>query len=541
APDMHPLRYIEFVIDIRCHGELHNFRYMWEQIAWMDVHCSLLQDGISIAYIFVTLTLLPTGTVSTPTLPHGFQSVLRRSSSLPRSHQPQAKLRSVLGLVSFAIFKAFTILICLGVIIIPFFQGRIVSKRHLWLTRCTYIGSSKIPYIVPNRSMVVALFELVASILFVTHICLDYLIMAFYLVDRLELTLHVGPQHGSSKPNRRFPPPWAYNLAWISGWFLAFVWVAFNCNNISATTGQVDLEMRNLTQIMIREHGLPVNSPEHRKLALENKAELQHFSDYLARNRALSLRWVASWIALGIVLVLFYIFILKLLVQKIREVLRQCEAEQFTFLNEKCDEALQAEKQLIVEKSLAPLHALRQELRLLRLFSFSIMTVLLAEVFVRACQYWTITQDHSSEFFIKFSLVSVMIPSVFMSPVLLLQCWKGFTSHAPIRVSQVGSDNQQRDVRQSMEMGSMRKLGWSNLADNAGNTSQNPTNFQLPAFYQKLFWWYDNPDADERDCLHIETYYPPVRAQLSTASLVSEDQVEVKSMKLSKIPDAHHK
>ncbi|KAH9446220.1 hypothetical protein Pst134EA_023218 [Puccinia striiformis f. sp. tritici] len=537
---MHPLRYIEFVIDIRCHGELHNFRYMWEQIAWMDVHCSLLQDGISIAYIFVTLTLLPTGTVSTPTLPHGFQSVLRRSSSLPRSHQPQAKLRSVLGL------------------------GRIVSKRHLWLTRCTYIGSSKIPYIVPNRSMVVALFELVASILFVTHICLDYLVtdhpqvtvnkivfwntigglpswLSIWLTGWSLLYMCQGPQHGSSKPNRRFPPPWAYNLAWISGWFLAFVWVAFNCNNISATTGQVDLEMRNLTQIMIREHGLPVNSPEHRKLALENKAELQHFSDYLARNRALSLRWVASWIALGIVLVLFYIFILKLLVQKIREVLRQCEAEQFTFLNEKCDEALQAEKQLIVEKSLAPLHALRQELRLLRLFSFSIMTVLLAEVFVRACQYWTITQDHSSEFFIKFSLVSVMIPSVFMSPVLLLQCWKGFTSHAPIRVSQVGSDNQQRDVRQSMEMGSMIKPGWSTLADNAGNTSQNSTNFQLPAFYQKLFWWYDNPDADERDCLHIETYYPPVRAQLSTASLASEDQVEVKSMKLSRIPDAHHK
>ncbi|KAI7946175.1 hypothetical protein MJO29_012563 [Puccinia striiformis f. sp. tritici] len=468
------------------------------------------------------------------------------------------------GLLAFAIFKAFTILICLGVIIIPFFQGRIVSKRHLWLTRCTYIGSSKIPYIVPNRSMVVALFELVASILFVTHICLDYLVtdhpqvtvnkivfwntigglpswLSIWLTGWSLLYMCQGPQHGSSKPNRRFPPPWAYNLAWISGWFLAFVWVAFNCNNISATTGQVDLEMRNLTQIMIREHGLPVNSPEHRKLALENKAELQHFSDYLARNRALSLRWVASWIALGIVLVLFYIFILKLLVQKIREVLRQCEAEQFTFLNEKCDEALQAEKQLIVEKSLAPLHALRQELRLLRLFSFSIMTVLLAEVFVRACQYWTITQDHSSEFFIKFSLVSVMIPSVFMSPVLLLQCWKGFTSHAPIRVSQVGSDNQQRDVRQSMEMGSMIKPGWSTLADNAGNTSQNSTNFQLPAFYQKLFWWYDNPDADERDCLHIETYYPPVRAQLSTASLASEDQVEVKSMKLSRIPDAHHK
>ncbi|KAI9631074.1 hypothetical protein KEM48_013332 [Puccinia striiformis f. sp. tritici PST-130] len=432
-------------------------------------------------------------TVSTPTLPHGFQSVLRRSSSLPRSHQPQAKLRSVLGLVSFCHFQGF-------------------HDTHLpWCDNNPVLSGQ-------NRFQKAS----VANPMYLHRI-------------------NQGPQHGSSKPNRRFPPPWAYNLAWISGWFLAFVWVAFNCNNISATTGQVDLEMRNLTQIMIREHGLPVNSPEHRKLALENKAELQHFSDYLARNRALSLRWVASWIALGIVLVLFYIFILKLLVQKIREVLRQCEAEQFTFLNEKCDEALQAEKQLIVEKSLAPLHALRQELRLLRLFSFSIMTVLLAEVFVRACQYWTITQDHSSEFFIKFSLVSVMIPSVFMSPVLLLQCWKGFTSHAPIRVSQVGSDNQQRDVRQSMEMGSMIKPGWSTLADNAGNTSQNSTNFQLPAFYQKLFWWYDNPDADERDCLHIETYYPPVRAQLSTASLASEDQVEVKSMKLSRIPDAHHK
>ncbi|KAA1089740.1 hypothetical protein PGT21_028513 [Puccinia graminis f. sp. tritici] len=354
-----------------------------------------------------------------------------------------------------------------------------------------------------------------------------------------------GRRHGSSNTNARFPPPWAYNITWISGCFLAIVLAAYACNKFSLMSSELGLDLRNLHEMMMQRSGLRAD-PEIQTLASEMQDEIQNFHAELAAQKKVLTGWVTGWMAFGIVLVLFYIFILQLLVRKIRKVLRLCEAEHFRFLSQTCDQALHNEKLKIVEKSLAPLHALRQELRLLMFSSFSIMMVLLAEVSICACRYWSLKTEHLSVFMLEFSLISAMIPSVFMSPVLLIQCWKGLISHAPIHDPPERAARQQKGLTDGMEMGRINKAGWSCLMDKhtAETSSQNSTKFQLPAFYQRLFWWYANPDTDDVDCLHIQSNYPPSTVQLSTASLVSVDpecsRLELRSIQLSEVPDSHH-
>ncbi|WAQ90033.1 hypothetical protein PtA15_12A18 [Puccinia triticina] len=371
-------------------------------------------------------------------------------------------------------------------------------------------------------------------------------IMAVDLGDRMELASHQGPRPGSAKKIGRFPSPWAYNTSWMSGWILAIVLVAYTCHKFKMMSGPIHAQLHDIHEMMVQRTKLHFDSPEFRTLSAGIQDGFQHFYTQMAKRKTVILGWVTGWMALGILLVLFYIFIMQLLVRKIGKVLRLCEAEHLTFLNQTCDQDFQAEKLEIVEKSLVPLQALRQELRLLMFFSFSVMMVLLAEVSICAYRFWSIKRGHFSAFMIEFTLVSAMIPSVFMSPVLLVQCWTGLISYAPAHDAHETQDNQQTDRTHGIEMGRSKKGGWSNLIDQhtAEASSQVSTKFQLPAFYQKLFWWYANPDTDDIDCLHIQSNYPPSTVQMSTASLVSIDpesnRLQLQSIQLSELPDSHH-
>lgn len=68
-------------------------------------------------------------------------------------------------LVALIVLKAIMVITCLALMIIPLYQG--TARRHLWLIRRDYATSCKMPYLLPNKYVAVALCELTGAILFI--------------------------------------------------------------------------------------------------------------------------------------------------------------------------------------------------------------------------------------------------------------------------------------------------------------------------------------------------------------------------------------
>ncbi|KAH9816030.1 hypothetical protein DFH28DRAFT_1160691 [Melampsora americana] len=63
-------------------------------------------------------------------------------------------------LIVIAVWRALAMLSCVACVIIPFSRGSVSRERHSWIFRRHYLqGNNKIPYIVPNRSMILSICE----------------------------------------------------------------------------------------------------------------------------------------------------------------------------------------------------------------------------------------------------------------------------------------------------------------------------------------------------------------------------------------------
>ncbi|EGG04616.1 uncharacterized protein MELLADRAFT_72339 [Melampsora larici-populina 98AG31] len=78
-------------------------------------------------------------------------------------------------LALFIIMRVAFIFVCAGIMIIPVFKGSDSRKRHYYLVRRVYPeGGNGMPYLVPNRCMIIVVCELVTSVLYVVLGCLNY-------------------------------------------------------------------------------------------------------------------------------------------------------------------------------------------------------------------------------------------------------------------------------------------------------------------------------------------------------------------------------
>ncbi|KAH9814492.1 hypothetical protein DFH28DRAFT_1108276, partial [Melampsora americana] len=75
-----------------------------------------------------------------------------------------------------AIWRGLAMLTCLAIAFLPFYKGSSSREQHSWLFRRYYLkDGSKIPYIVPNRSMVISLCEFLSNGTYMTLACFHYL------------------------------------------------------------------------------------------------------------------------------------------------------------------------------------------------------------------------------------------------------------------------------------------------------------------------------------------------------------------------------
>ncbi|KAG0148366.1 hypothetical protein CROQUDRAFT_131903 [Cronartium quercuum f. sp. fusiforme G11] len=78
-------------------------------------------------------------------------------------------------LIASAVWRAIIILSCIAIMLIPAVKGAASRKKHYFLFRAVYpVESARIPYLVPNRCMVITFTELFSSALYLASACLNY-------------------------------------------------------------------------------------------------------------------------------------------------------------------------------------------------------------------------------------------------------------------------------------------------------------------------------------------------------------------------------
>ncbi|MBW0484199.1 hypothetical protein O181_023914 [Austropuccinia psidii MF-1] len=413
------------------------------------------------------------------------------------------------GLIILATIKIITGISCLALILTPICRGRLSRQKHLWLVRKRYLHSdSKTPYFVPNSSLVVVMCELLSSALYVMLACVNYSnfkdgFVSSRRAHHMTSTLGYGisflptfisvwltgwgllyschcPNSNVNKQVINFFGPRMYNSCWIIGCLLVVVIMA----HWAIALGRVYAELWNhrveLLGILAKIGPHLIDSPAQINqgllLLLQNSrvAFMDSGSKLVKHMRVLA----GFWLACEFLLVALYVFILQRLVKLIRRLLRFCEAEQFEILNRpgSANNPIPVSKRG-VHKSVVALSAFRQQLRFLAVYNFSITLVLLGEVTSACLHFYACGRPWDAVLMGVLSVV-VMVPSIFLSPVLLYQSWRIIT---------------ERSVSQTEE---------SQLVEVPIASESIKPEHRL--FHERLWKWYNGRRLDENECLQLD-------------------------------------
>ncbi|KAG0149430.1 hypothetical protein CROQUDRAFT_74304 [Cronartium quercuum f. sp. fusiforme G11] len=108
------------------------------------------------------------------------------------------------SLIFFIVFRALIVLSSLGIMIFPALKGRASRKRHYFVLRKIYSNEFRgMPYLVPNRCMVIVLGELMSNVLYLVSACVNY---QFYTQSEIPKATHM--------------PICSYLGIWLAGWGL---------------------------------------------------------------------------------------------------------------------------------------------------------------------------------------------------------------------------------------------------------------------------------------------------------------------------------
>lgn len=263
---------------------------------------------------------------------------------------PQFPSWALALLIVFGVMRGIIILICAAIILTPVFKGVASRKKHLFLIRRVYMEhGQQMPYIVPNRSMIIALCELVSSTLYVITAYSNYrydsepdyprgpvgYVFTWYGIAWLPAYLGIwlstwslihaclSNVEGTGNKGTRFLIPVVFNSIWKS-WSLVVIgvtsfWAVRGVRIMTLIEGNM-LQAATLLKESAESWdlnrsfaGIPIGS------ILELRNRLFMFQDQL---KYTSWRWAGCWISFAVVLAVCYLTTVRSLLRMLRELLR---------------------------------------------------------------------------------------------------------------------------------------------------------------------------------------------------------------------------
>lgn len=343
-------------------------------------------------------------------------------------------------LISFVVLRGLVIFSCLAIISIPIGKGGANRSSNFYLVR--RIGSQKknsTTYLVPNRSMIIAVTELLSSLIYVISAVINYrfyteakmlrsagYLSVWYGIAWLPSSLGIwcsgwalahaclcDVQGNKNTRSSRILTPVIYNTLWVSWIIFAIVVTLYWTIRSVFIFDELDYTIRHLKSAL----GAASNSWDNHhdfsrihlgSLMMKRDAVLEKMSHLSSNN----LGWSRTWMVLAAPLAVFYVFTAQVLLHKLREVLRLRESETWT-PNLKCTLAIWQE--------------LEEEFRFLSRCTVIIFLTVVSQIGVM------VFQSYSSEHLDKLdwrigSALMTQLPGVIMAPSILFQSWRIFAN-----------------------------------------------------------------------------------------------------------------
>ncbi|KAH9816136.1 hypothetical protein DFH28DRAFT_966166 [Melampsora americana] len=367
-----------------------------------------------------------------------FETQRKIMETIMFSGAPPLVLKVVLA---FAVWRALAMLSCAACVLIPFYRGSASRERHSKIFRRHHLeGSKQIPYIVPNRCMILSICEFFSNAMYLVLALLDYMFLSgddpfslarvttiWYAIAGLPSYLGIwlaawslfyscicdvqGRRRGKLA---RIFTPLVYNIIWMSWPILTTGFITFWALAVGQAEHNVISLATLLYKLLIKASRLWNDPAGHSKLPigklLKNGRLILQGVDVLATRFRL---WGFSWIFLACLLTIFYICTALYLLGMIRSMMVMHEKEKlsgpehFTTLiaNE-----LQKEFRWLIVSCL--------------IISFTLLLdIVAAIVFVYYSRHITST----SKTWEMSTVIVCHIPGLVMSPAVLLPSWRILT------------------------------------------------------------------------------------------------------------------
>lgn len=346
-------------------------------------------------------------------------------------------------LTFFAIMRVGFIFGCLGIMIIPLFKGSNSRSKHFHLFRRVYPeNGNSMPYLVPNRCMIIVACELLTSVLYLASSCFNYLcysgdttrgeprrllmmwVVIAWLPSYVGLVMaawglcyaclcDVGGT--KNKKYSRILTPIVYNSIWISWSLLAIGVISHRAFRSVQVLTELDRGWYQLVALLktaseswTAHHNIGLIPVRTLLIDMSSLYEKWHIAGSTV------VGFANTWIALGSVLALFYVFVVCVLLHMLKQVLRMREVDSMT---------------VNAQWSSTVLRELQAELQFLSRSSFVIVLSICAQIGEATCHIFV--SEHMDSLYWRFaSTIVCQIPGIFMVPALLLQSWRIFTERS---------------------------------------------------------------------------------------------------------------
>lgn len=401
---------------------------------------------------------------------------------------PQFPRWALVLLLLFAVMRGTTILICVGIILVPVFKGPESRKKHFFLIRRVYpkgMSGNDVPFLVPNRCMIIAICELFSSFIYLMTAYSNYIYdsateyphgLTIYLVTWYCLAwlpaylgiwfstwslVHACLRNVDGTPNRRlrFLTPRVYNVIWTSWPIIVVVIAAYWAVRISIITCSISILMGHGERLLKK---LAKRWDVYHDFSRIPLGTLFVIRDSLFRNKdALQSEasfCAESWIAFGLVLGTCYITTVRILLRMLRQVLRIRDSETWI---------LQAKSPIWSE--------LEKEIRFLSGSSLVLTLAIGSQVCAAVFQSLSARSLTDPRWRIGSAIVD-HLPGIFMVPAQLIQSWRILSERS------VADGSEFRDIPLALKYKEFPQmtsqlLGWDTSAWCGSDADLEITNF----------------------------------------------------------------
>ncbi|KAH9822336.1 hypothetical protein DFH28DRAFT_1119289 [Melampsora americana] len=444
------------------------------QRRWLDELCVEKTETV-----VTTLNLISFYSAMTESVRNGEQSIRASVTENPFLH-PQAPSWTSVILILLAIWRILAMVICVAILAIITLDAESAASltRILSFNVTVILGGSSIPYIVPNRSMIISLCEFVSNGTYSTLAMISYIYffgdhdhrmeelmsvwygiavlpyvedLSFEILkaEDVEIILFSGLilafrlQLGVSCMPARLLTPVIYNLAWIF-WLLFMILTTLY---LASTAGEVEVSTFELAyplSEMLQRAAKLWNMGQ--TLSKSSTEELFAQTDVvLGKVELLSWKfreWGYVWIVLGIFLTMLYVSTSCCL---LRTVKRLISSRELTNLSRPGVPIAQIE--------------LEKEFRFLSRSCLIISITLGLDIALAV--FTTLYSSHLERpIWVTAEALICHIPGLFMSPFLLYQSWRILTGNNAAEDSEFHEATQTTQTRRMLDLPS-HLLGWN--------------------------------------------------------------------------------